>query len=231
MDINPAVDHKARRYMQIAALERKLTLQQVAIRNAKAHVKDLQRESESHPVGAARRGPEGDLPLLDMMDDPSQQESVVEMAAPVNLAMYREESERLKRQLAEVDSQRARVLRAIRANETLIATAIAPEQPLLPIEGLERRGRRSTTRHGRALGATLNARDRRVLRQIDKGPISFGDLQERTGVNEWTLRDSIARLLVAGEVKRFGLARATRFAKASLKTEPDSSFLGFLVSK
>lgn len=152
------------------------------------------------------------------------------MAATVNLAIYREESERLRRALAEVETQRARLLRAIRANETLIATAIAPDQPLLPIDGLER-GRRATTRHGRALGAKLNSRDRRVLRFIEKGPIAFSELLERTGINEWTLRDSIAKLMVAGKVKRFGLARATRFAKASIKTEPDSSFLGFLNTK
>lgn len=149
----------------------------------------------------------------------------------VNLAIYREESERLRQALADVEAQRTRLLRAIRANESLIATAIAPDQPLLPIEGLQRLDRRSTTRHGRAIGAKLTKADRRVLRIIEKGPIAFADLQEQTGINQWTLRDSIARLMVCGAVKRFGLARATRFAKASLQTEPDSSFLGFLVSK
>lgn len=92
--------------------------------------------------------------------------------------------------------------------------------------------RRATTRHGRALGAKLNRRDRRVLRLIEKGPISFADLHSKLpDINEWTLRDSLAKLMVAGEVKRFGLARATRFAKASLQTQPDSSYLGFLVNK
>lgn len=151
--------------------------------------------------------------------------------APVDLLAYRAESERLRKQLAAVDEQRSRLLRAIRANETLIATALAPEQPLLPIEGLQRgAGRRATTRHGRALGAKLNRTDRRVLRIIAAAPISFAELRQRTDINEWTLRDSIARLMVNGEVKRFGLARATRFAKASLKTQPDSSVLGFLVN-
>lgn len=149
----------------------------------------------------------------------------------MNLAVYREESARLRRALAEVETQRVRLLRAIKANETLIATAIAPDQPLLPIEGLER-GSRATTRHGRALCSKgLNSRDRRVLRLIESGPIAFAELHERSGINEWTLRDSIAKLIVAGEVKRFGLARATRFAKASIKTEPDSAFLGFLNTK
>lgn len=70
MDSPVTVDHKARRYAQIAQLERKLTLQQIAIRNAKAHVKDLQREAEAIllELRAAARD-EGELPLLDMMDD------------------------------------------------------------------------------------------------------------------------------------------------------------------
>lgn len=57
--------------MQIAQLERKLTLQQIAIRNAKAHVKDLQREQEAIllEIRSAARD-EGELPLLDMMEDP-----------------------------------------------------------------------------------------------------------------------------------------------------------------
>lgn len=136
------------------------------------------------------------------------------LRAPVDLVAYRDESKRLRQQLADVEAQRSQLLRAIQANETLVATAIAPQQPLLPIDGLVR-GRRATTRHGRALGAKLNRRDRRVLRLIEKGPISFADLHSKLpDINEWTLRDSLAKLMVAGEVKRFGLARATRFAKA-----------------
>jgi predicted HTH transcriptional regulator len=147
-----------------------------------------------------------------------------------DLAAYRVESERLRSELAVTEANRRQLLRAIRANEALIATAIAPEQPLLPIEGLQRTASRSTTRHGRALSAKLNKTDRKVLRIVAGGPISFADLRERSGVNEWTLRDSIARLMVAGEVRRFGLARATRFVKASLKSAPDTSLHGFLAS-
>lgn len=155
------------------------------------------------------------------------------MGAPVNLAVYRDESVRLRRALAEAEVNKSRLLRALQANEALVATALAPEQPLLPIEGLRRRpGARPTTRHGRALAATLNKTDRRVLRIIANGPIAFAELQERSAVNEWTLRDSIARLMVAGEIRRFGLARATRFVKASLKVAAsDNSLLGFLANR
>lgn len=153
------------------------------------------------------------------------------MSAPVSLAIYREESDRLRKALAETEANHAQLLRAIRANEALIATAIAPEQPLLPIEGLRRAGGRPTTRHGRALAATLNKTDRRVLRIVATGPIAFADLQARSGINEWTLRDSIARLMVAGEVRRFGLARATRFVKASVKPAVDNSLLDFLANR
>lgn len=151
--------------------------------------------------------------------------------APVNLAQYREQHEQQRAELAAIEAKRKQLLQAIRATETLIAAGIAPEQPLLPIEGLQRAlGRRATTRHGRAAGSKLKPMDRKVLRVIGKGPISFAVLQERTGINQWTLRDSIARLMVSGQVKRFGLARATRFAKASLKAEPDRSLLGFLIN-
>ena len=65
------IDRKARRYLQIAELERKLTLQQKAIRDAKSHVKDLKKEADATllELRAAARD-EGDLPLLDMMEDP-----------------------------------------------------------------------------------------------------------------------------------------------------------------
>src|SRR5687768_10631528 len=118
------------------------------------------------------------------------------MAATVNLAVYREDNARLRKELAEVDARRQQLLRALQANESLIATALAPEQPLLPIEGMSSRASlRSTTRYGRAMGRKLKPRDRKVLRIIAaKGPIAFAQLQEETGINEWTLRDSIARL-------------------------------------
>lgn len=58
-------DRQVRRFLQIAELERKLTAQQKAIRDAKAHVKDLQSEVESTilEIRAAARD-EGDLPPL-----------------------------------------------------------------------------------------------------------------------------------------------------------------------
>lgn len=154
------------------------------------------------------------------------------MTSPVNLAQYREEAARLRAELAQVDERRASIVRAIKSNDVVLAAASASEQPLLPIDGLQRASRRSTTRHGRAAGAKLNRRDRRVLRILAKGPLTFSELQVKSGVNKWTLRDSIDRLLVAGEVKRFGLARATRFVKASLKaSQSDASILDFLVNR
>lgn len=148
----------------------------------------------------------------------------------IDLAVYRAQSQQLRQELAETEAKRARLLQTLHDTETVIAAALSYEQPPLPIDGLQRSSR-STTRHGRAVGRKLNAMDRRVLRIIGKQAIAFGDLQKRSGVNEWTLRDSITRLMVHGKVKRFGLARATRFAKASLKNEPDKSLLGFLVNK
>lgn len=58
-------DREVRRFRQIAELERKLTLQQKAIRDAKAHVKDLQNEAEATvlDIRAAARD-EGELPPL-----------------------------------------------------------------------------------------------------------------------------------------------------------------------
>lgn len=66
--MDSTVDHKARRFLQIAELERKLTLQQKAIRDAKAHVKDLKQEMDATllELRAAARD-EGELPLLDLM--------------------------------------------------------------------------------------------------------------------------------------------------------------------
>jgi hypothetical protein len=66
-----SLDHKARRYMQIAQLERRFTMQQGAVRDAKAHVKDLEKEAEATllEIRTAARD-EGELPLLDMMEEP-----------------------------------------------------------------------------------------------------------------------------------------------------------------
>jgi hypothetical protein len=155
--------------------------------------------------------------------------TTVNTGAVIDLAVYRAQSQQLRQELAEVNAKRARLLQTLHDTETVIAAALSHEQPLLPIDGLQRSSR--STRHGRAVGRKLNAMDRRVLRIIGKNAIAFSELQKRSGINEWTLRDSITRLMVHGRVKRFGLARATRFAKASLKTEPDKSLLGFLVNK
>jgi hypothetical protein len=64
------IDHAARRYHQIASLERKLTLQAGVIRDAKAHVKDLEKDYDAilFDIREAARD-EGELPLLDMMED------------------------------------------------------------------------------------------------------------------------------------------------------------------
>ena len=67
---DPVLEHQAQRYQQIAALERRLTLQAVAVREAKEHVKELQMEHDAilSEIRTAARD-EGELPLLDMMDD------------------------------------------------------------------------------------------------------------------------------------------------------------------
>ena len=69
--MDTTVEHKARRYMQIAQLERKLTMQSGAVRDAKAHVKDLEKEYDATllEMRTAARD-EGELPLLDMMEEP-----------------------------------------------------------------------------------------------------------------------------------------------------------------
>lgn len=66
---NATIDHKARRFMQIASLERKLTLQAAAVRDAKAHVKDLEKDYDGilMDIRTAARD-EGELPLIDMME-------------------------------------------------------------------------------------------------------------------------------------------------------------------
>jgi hypothetical protein len=69
--MDTSLDHKARRFMQISHLELKFTIQQSAIRDAKAHVKDLEKEAEATllEIRTAARD-EGELPLLDMMEAP-----------------------------------------------------------------------------------------------------------------------------------------------------------------
>jgi len=64
-----SLDHKARRFLQIAQLERRLTLQAGAVRDAKAHTKDLEKEYDAtlSEIRTAARD-EGELPLLDMME-------------------------------------------------------------------------------------------------------------------------------------------------------------------
>ena len=65
-----SMEHKARRFQQIAQLERELTMKAQEIRDSKAHTKELDSEYEgilSALRGAARD--EGELPLLDMMEE------------------------------------------------------------------------------------------------------------------------------------------------------------------
>lgn len=59
-------------------------------------------------------------------------------SGPVCLADYRERSARLRQELVDVNASRDRILRALNDVERFIAAALAPEQPLLPIAGLER---------------------------------------------------------------------------------------------
>lgn len=62
-------EHESRRFRQIAHLERELSLKDSEIRDSKAHTKELEKEYDgilSKLRGAARD--EGELPLLDMMD-------------------------------------------------------------------------------------------------------------------------------------------------------------------
>lgn len=66
----PNLEHEARRYRQIASLERELALKESEIRDAKEHVKDLtdERDGILLKLRAAARD-EGELPLLDMMEE------------------------------------------------------------------------------------------------------------------------------------------------------------------
>jgi len=63
------LDHQARRFLQIAHLERQLTLQAAQVRDVKAHVKELEKGYDAilSEIRTAARD-EGELPLLDMME-------------------------------------------------------------------------------------------------------------------------------------------------------------------
>jgi hypothetical protein len=63
-------DREVRRYRQIAKLERQLTEKNLEIDASKAHTKTLNQEAEGLllQLRAAARD-EGELPLLDMMED------------------------------------------------------------------------------------------------------------------------------------------------------------------
>jgi hypothetical protein len=71
-DYTQTIDHKARRFMQIAHLERALTLKGSEVRDAKAHVKELEKEYDAilSEIRTAARD-EGELPLIDMMEAPA----------------------------------------------------------------------------------------------------------------------------------------------------------------
>lgn len=66
----PDLEHEARRFRQVAHLERELNLKNSEVVNARAHVKELKPEAEGilMQLRAAARD-EGDLPLLDMMEE------------------------------------------------------------------------------------------------------------------------------------------------------------------
>lgn len=63
-------EHEARRYRQIASLERDLNLVNVNVASAKSHVKELEKEADGilMKLRAAARD-EGELPLIDMMEE------------------------------------------------------------------------------------------------------------------------------------------------------------------
>lgn len=62
-------EHESRRYRQIAKLERELSQKDSEIRDSKAHTKELEKDYDGimSRLRAAARD-EGELPLLDMMD-------------------------------------------------------------------------------------------------------------------------------------------------------------------
>lgn len=64
------LEHKARRYQQIAQIERELSIKGQAVRDCTAHLKELKDECEGilSKLRAAARD-EGELPLLDMMEE------------------------------------------------------------------------------------------------------------------------------------------------------------------
>jgi hypothetical protein len=62
-------EHESRRYRQIAKLELALNAKAQAVRDSKAHTKELEKDYDGilSEIHAAARD-EGELPLLDMMD-------------------------------------------------------------------------------------------------------------------------------------------------------------------
>ena len=66
----PNLEHEARRFRQIASLERDLNIRNSDVANAKAHVKELEKEADGilMKLRAAARD-EGELPLIDMMEE------------------------------------------------------------------------------------------------------------------------------------------------------------------
>lgn len=66
----PDLEHEARRFRQVAQLERELNLKNSEVVNARAHGKELRQEAEGilMQLRAAARD-EGDLPLFDMMEE------------------------------------------------------------------------------------------------------------------------------------------------------------------
>lgn len=63
-------EHFVRRFGQIRHIQRQIELKEQAVRDAKSHVKELEKELDGlHQEHRAASRDEGDLPLLDMMDD------------------------------------------------------------------------------------------------------------------------------------------------------------------
>jgi len=69
-DMTMNMGREARRFRQIAALERGLAIKEGEIRDAKEHVTDLNKEREGIllELRAVARD-EGELPLIDMMEE------------------------------------------------------------------------------------------------------------------------------------------------------------------
>jgi hypothetical protein len=141
-----------------------------------------------------------------------------------DLERYRLDRDQAHDELATVDARRTELLSAIRRYDALIGIAIQLPLPYLaavPETAVQRaNARRATTRVGRsARPRAMNRTDQRVLMALRRGAITFSELKTVTGINEWTLRDALVRLQVAGAIRRYqpdGPNRALRYAKASL---------------